>query len=57
LFLAKNDINSVLKIPVANFCHLYLRKFILGMVSVWPPEISIVYHRRSQAGGKGALPP
>ena len=24
LFLSKNDINSVLKIPVANFCHLII---------------------------------
>jgi len=23
------------------------------MASVWPPEISIVYHRRYQGGGKG----
>jgi len=27
------------------------------MASVWPPEISIVYHRRNQGGGKGAMPP
>jgi len=23
------------------------------MVSVWPPEISIVYHRRNHGGGRG----
>ena len=25
------------------------------MASVWPPEILIVYHRRNQGGGKGAI--
>jgi len=43
MFLSKNNINSVSKIPVANFCRLKLRKFILGMLGVWPPEISIMY--------------
>ena len=38
LFLFKNDINFVFKIPLANFV-----VFILGMAGVWPPEISIVY--------------
>jgi len=27
------------------------------MASVWPPEISIVHHRRNQGGAKGASPP
>ena len=51
LFLTKNDINSVLKIPVANFCRLQPCKFILGTASLWPPEIPIVYHRHKQDGG------
>jgi len=44
LFLSKNYINSVLKIPVANFCHLItLQIHLLGKPGMWPPEISIVY--------------
>jgi len=27
------------------------------MAGVWPPEISIVYHRCNQGGAKGVMPP
>jgi len=57
LFLSKNDINSVLKIPVANMCQLLLHKFILDMAGVWPPKISVVYHRHNHGGSEGAMPP
>jgi len=30
---------------------LIIRKFVWAMTRVWPPEISIVYHRRNQGGG------
>jgi len=43
LVLVQNDINYVLKIPVANFCYLITLQTHAGMASVWPPEIGIVY--------------
>jgi len=42
LFLSKHDINSVLKIPIANFCRL-INPQNMDMAGVWPPKISTVY--------------
>jgi len=47
LFLLQNHKLCVLKIPVANVCR-QLRKLILGIPCVRPPEISIVYSLRIQ---------